>query len=143
MPDADAADEYPCLVRATDGNETKFSTRVRPAFPASLLLILNSTSRDRVQVQPGELEKFHSAYASLLRASMGTLRKRDKKREKQRAEEAATRKKKRDQTIVVDGPKRGAGRKKRQRKVKAAQRQEEARVRISEREDKAAKAAKV
>ncbi|KZV74082.1 signal recognition particle, SRP9/SRP14 subunit [Peniophora sp. CONT] len=121
MLDADAADEYPCLVRATDGNETKFSTRV----------------------QPGELEKFHSAYASLLRASMGTLRKRDKKREKQRAEEAATRKKKRDQTIMVDGPKRGAGRKKRQRKVKAAQRQEEARVRISEREDKAAKAAKV
>ncbi|VDB84280.1 unnamed protein product [Peniophora sp. CBMAI 1063] len=121
MPDADLADQYPCLVRATDGNETKFSTRVLP----------------------GELEKFHATYAALLRASMGSLRKRDKKREKQRAEEAAARKKKREQTIVVDGPKRGAGRRKRQRKVKAAQKQEEARIRIAEREDKAAKTSKV
>ena len=54
-----------------------------------------------------------------------------------------TPKKKREQTIVVDGPKRGAGRKKRQRKMKAAQRQEEARIRIAEREDKAVKAPKV
>lgn len=108
----------------------------------SVPLLSSSTPRDRVQVHPGELEKFYSAYSALLRASMGTLRKRDKKREKQRAEEAVARKKKRDQTIVVDGPKRGAGRKKRQRKVKAAQRQEDARIRIAEREDKAAKAAK-
>ena len=83
-------------------------------------LLSCSIQCDRAQVHPGDLEKFHSTYAALLRASMGTLRKRDKKKEKQRAEEAAARKKKREQTIVVDGPKRGAGRKKRQRKMKAA-----------------------
>ncbi|KAF7330112.1 Signal recognition particle protein [Mycena sanguinolenta] len=50
--------EYPCLVRVTDGGKVKFSTRV------------NSS----------ELHKFHAVYGSLLKASMTTLRKRDKKR---------------------------------------------------------------
>lgn len=36
--------------------------------------------------------------------------------------------------MVVEGPKRGAGRRKRQRKVKAAVRQEEAKRRMEERE---------
>ena len=67
---------------------------------------------------------------------MSTLRKRDKKREKLRAEIAAARKRKLAEPIAIDGPKRGAGRRKRQRKVKAAQRQEDMRKRIQEREEK-------
>lgn len=60
----------------------------------------------------------------------GGLRKRDKKREKLRAERAAARRKKLAQDIVIEGPKRGNGRSKRQRRVKAAKKLEEARARI-------------
>jgi len=109
----DDTKEYPCLVRVTDGGETKFETKV----------------------QPGELEKFHHAYGALLKSSMSTLRKRDKKREKQRAEEIARRKRKLAEEIVIEGPKRGSGRKKRQRKIKAMQKQEDARKRSQEREE--------
>lgn len=62
------------------------------------------------------------------------MRKRDKKREKQRAEEITARKKKLSEPVLVEGAKRGAGRRKRQRKMKAAVRQEEAKKRIEERE---------
>lgn len=58
------------------------------------------------------------------------LRKRDKKREKLRAERAAARKKKLAQDIVIEGPKRGNGRTKRQRRIKAAKKLDEARTRI-------------
>jgi signal recognition particle subunit SRP14 len=88
------------------------------------------------------LDKFHTAYGSLLKSSMGTLRKRDKKREKQRAEEAAARKRKLADTVLVDGPKRGPGRRKRQRKAKAALKQEQSRKRVEEHAEKAAKAGK-
>lgn len=37
--------------------------------------------------------------------------------------------------VVVDGPKRGNGRRKRQRKVKAAIRQEQAKERVAKREE--------
>ncbi|KAJ7146408.1 signal recognition particle, SRP9/SRP14 subunit [Mycena epipterygia] len=120
MAQADGADdtrEYPCLVRVTDGGTTKFSTRV--------------TS--------GELEKFHHAYGALLKASMSTLRKRDKKREKQRAEQAARRKKKMTDPVVVAGPKRGNGRKKRQRLLKAVAKQQESQQKAKEREEASAK----
>ena len=86
------------------------------------------------QVQPSELEKFHATYGTLLKTSMSTLRKRDKKREKQRAEEAARRKRRLAENIVVQGPKRGNGRRKRQRLIKAVLRQNEARKRVQERE---------
>ncbi|KAI0732431.1 signal recognition particle SRP9/SRP14 subunit [Fomitopsis betulina] len=109
----DSNKEYPCLVRVTDGDETKFST----------------------QVEPGQLESFHATYGALLKSSMTTLRKRDKKREKQRAEEIARRKRKLAEEIIVEGPKRGAGRRKRQRKLKAAAKQAEARKRVQEREE--------
>ncbi|KAI6159275.1 hypothetical protein EDD17DRAFT_1876717 [Pisolithus thermaeus] len=59
-------------------------------------------------------------YGSLLKTSFTTLRKRDKKREKHRAEQAARRKQRMAEPIVIKGPKRGNGRKKRQRQVKAA-----------------------
>ncbi|KAF7347245.1 Signal recognition particle, SRP9/SRP14 subunit [Mycena venus] len=111
---ADDEREYPCLVRVTDGT-AKFSTKV------------NSS----------ELDKFHNAYGTLLKASMTTLRKRDKKREKQRAEQAARRKKKMTEPVVVDGPKRGNGRRKRQRQLKAAAKQEESQRKAKQREEAA------
>ncbi|KAI0714781.1 signal recognition particle, SRP9/SRP14 subunit [Earliella scabrosa] len=109
--------EYPCLVRVTDGKEAKYSTVVHPA----------------------DLERFHAAYGNLLKTSMTTLRKRDKKREKQKAEEAARKKRRLQEEIVVEGPKRGAGRRKRQRKLKAASKLEEAKKRAQEREESKAR----
>ncbi|KAJ7726378.1 signal recognition particle, SRP9/SRP14 subunit [Mycena metata] len=119
MAQADGADdsrEYPCLIRVTDGGAAKFSTRV------------NSN----------ELDKFHHAYGALLKASMSTLRKRDKKREKQRAEQAARRKKKMTEPVVVEGPKRGNGRRKRQRLLKAVAKQQDSQQKAKEREEAAA-----
>ena len=67
---------------------------------------------------------------------MPTLRKRDKKKEKERAERIALRKKRLSEPIIVEGPKRGKGRRKRQRLIKAALKQEEARKKIQERGQK-------
>ncbi|KAI0094237.1 signal recognition particle SRP9/SRP14 subunit [Irpex rosettiformis] len=106
--------EYPCLVRVTNGKEVNFSTRV----------------------EAGELDKFHAEYGALLKASISPLlRKRDKKREKQRAEEVAHRKKRLAENVIVEGSKRGAGRRKRTRLLKRAIRQEEQRKRVHEREE--------
>lgn len=62
---------------------------------------------------------------------MSTLRKRDKKRERLRAEELAKKKKRLAEEVVISGPKRGAGRKKRKRLITAA-------VRLAEFKKKAA-----
>jgi len=51
---------------------------------------------------------------------MSSLRKRDKKREKHRAEALANKKKRLLEDVIVSGPKRGAGRKKRKRLITAA-----------------------
>ncbi|KAN0100064.1 Signal recognition particle, SRP9/SRP14 subunit [Tylopilus felleus] len=117
MDDADAGiqREYPCLIRVTDGKKANLSTHVTPS----------------------DLPKFHAAYGSLLKASFTTLRKRDKKREKQRAEQVAKRKQRMAEPVVIDGPKRGNGRRKRQRKVKAAIKQEKAKERAAKREERA------
>lgn len=117
MEHVDGDKELPTLIRVTDGKKAKFSTRV----------------------EPGHLDRFHSAYGALLKASMTTLRKRDKKREKQRAEQHAIRKKRLAEPIDVEGPKRGSGRKKRQRRVKAAIKQQEAKQKMAEREEAHAK----
>ncbi|KAH0837774.1 hypothetical protein J3R83DRAFT_5952 [Lanmaoa asiatica] len=114
----DSEKEHPCLIRVTDGKNANFSTHVSPS----------------------DLQKFHAAYGSLLKASFTTLRKRDKKREKQRAEQLAKRKQRMAEPVVVDGPKRGNGRRKRQRKVKAAIRQEQAKERAAKREEERSKA---
>ncbi|KAF9040273.1 signal recognition particle SRP9/SRP14 subunit [Hymenopellis radicata] len=101
----DDSREYPCLVRLTDGGKFKYSTRVMSS----------------------QLQSFYASYGALLKTSMsGSLRKRDKKREKQRAEQIAKRKKKLEEPIVVEGKKRGNGRRKRQRRMKAAVKQQEA-----------------
>ncbi|KAI0311012.1 hypothetical protein OF83DRAFT_1152856 [Amylostereum chailletii] len=137
MGSADNSKEYPCLVRVTNGKEIKVSTRVRrsPPFHSS-----TPSSRPCPQVMSSSLDKFLHAYGTLLKGSMGTLRKRDKKREKLRAEQAAARKRRLAEAVVVEGPKRGNGRKKRQRKAKAAAKREEVRKRVQEKEDAKAKA---
>ena len=124
--------EYPCILRATDGKNVNISTHV-----SSLTSLWTSTNSKRNnKVLPGELEKFHSAYGALLKGSMPSLRKRDKKREKEKAERIAARKKLATEPIIVDGSKRGSGRRKRQRKVKAALKQEESRKKFEERQKK-------
>ncbi|KAF9461930.1 signal recognition particle, SRP9/SRP14 subunit, partial [Collybia nuda] len=105
--------EYPCLLRASDGGKNKFSTKV----------------------EVGQLQKFYAAYGSLLKTSMTTLRKRDKKREKVHSEQAAQRKKKMTDPVIITGAKRGNGRKKRQRKIKAALKQQESQQKAKEREE--------
>jgi len=110
--------EYPCLVRATDGKSAKFSTRV----------------------DSKQLLKFHAFYGSLLKSSMTSLRKRDKKRDKQRLEQAAKRKKLMTEPIVLDGSKRGSGRRRRQRKLKAFLKQQESQKKFTEREEERKKA---
>ncbi|KAJ3755451.1 signal recognition particle, SRP9/SRP14 subunit [Lentinula raphanica] len=114
---AEDSRSYPCLMRVSDGDKVKFSTTV------------NST----------ELPHFHQVYGALLKSSMTTLRKRDKKREKQRAEDAAARKKKLSEPVLVAGPKRGNGRKKRQRRIKVALKQQETLAKIKAKEDAKAK----
>ncbi|KAH9980772.1 signal recognition particle, SRP9/SRP14 subunit [Russula compacta] len=118
MDSTDDTREYPCIVRVTDGKEAKFSTHI--------------TS--------GQLDKFLGAYGALLKSSMSTLRKRDKKREKIRSEKLAARKQRLAEPIVIAGPKRGKGRRKRQRRVKAALKQEAARQRIQEKQEAKEKA---
>ncbi|KIK67423.1 hypothetical protein GYMLUDRAFT_156766 [Collybiopsis luxurians FD-317 M1] len=115
---ADDPREYPCLLRVTNGRDVKFSTTVKSS----------------------EVQKFYQVYGALLKSSMTTLRKRDKKREKQRAEQVAARKKKLTEPVVINGPKRGNGRKKRQRQLKAALKQQEALNRSKGREETKSKA---
>ncbi|KAG1805556.1 signal recognition particle SRP9/SRP14 subunit [Suillus subaureus] len=102
---SDGSREYPCIV--------KFSTKILST----------------------DLDKFHSAYGALLKASMITLRKRDKKREKQRAEQLAKKKQRMADPVVINGPKRGNGRRKRQRQVKAALKHEDMKERAAKREE--------
>lgn len=87
------------------------------------------------QVDSSQLFKFHAAYGALLKVSMTTLRKRDKKREKLHSEQAARRKKRMTEPIQIDGPKRGNGRRKRQRQLKALDKQRESQQKFKEREE--------
>jgi len=125
------SNEYQCLVRVTDGKKNRFSTRV------CVMIISSSGSYYSIliQVGSGELLKFQAHYGSLLKASMTTLRKRDKKQERLRSEEAAKRKKKMTEPVILDGPKRGKGRRTHQRKVKALLKQEESQKKYREREE--------
>jgi signal recognition particle subunit SRP14 len=125
--------EYPCLLRASDGHTANFSTKVGIVFTS--MLIASDNRNAPTQIQPGDLPKFNAAYGTLLKSSMTTLRKRDKKKEKRKAEAAALRKKKLMEPITVLGSKRGNGRRKRQRRIKAVIKQDEARKRFEEREE--------
>ncbi|KAG1737013.1 signal recognition particle, SRP9/SRP14 subunit [Suillus lakei] len=116
MKEKDGGDgdrEYPCMLRVTDGKKAKLSTKILST----------------------DLDKFHSAYGTLLKVSMTTLRKRDKKREKQRAEQLAKRKQRMADPVVINGPKRGNGRRKRRRQVKAALKHEDMKERAARREE--------
>ena len=65
---------------------------------------------------------------------MSTLRKRDKKRERLRAEGLVKKKKRLMEEVVVSGPKRGAGRKKRKRLISAAVKLAEFKKRAAEKD---------
>ena len=80
------------------------------------------------------MERFHSEYGTLLKASMSTLRKRDKKRERLRADALAQKKKRLMENVVISGPKRGAGRKKRKRLITAAVMLAEFKKRVAEKD---------
>jgi len=83
-----------------------------------------------------ELLRFQSHYGSLLKASMTmTLRKRDKKREKLRAEEATKRRQKMTEPVDLGGNKRGKGRRQRQRKIKALLKQQASQAKHEQREE--------
>lgn len=105
------------------------------ACRVSVRLILRLKRFSTSQVVSGELNKFYAAYGSFLKSAMSTLRKRDKKREKLNAEQAAKRKKRMTEPVKIDGPKRGSGRRKRQRQVKAALKQQESQKKFKEREE--------
>lgn len=111
------SESFPCLIRAV---KAKSSSSPKTQF---------STTVDFTQ-----LFKFYAAYSTLLKSHLSTvLRKRDKKREKQRADQAAKRKQRMTEPIVLDGPKRGAGRRKRQRQIQAQKKQEIAKVKLEQR----------
>ena len=80
------------------------------------------------------MERFHSEYGTLLKASMSALRKRDKKRERLRADALAQKKKRLMENVVISGPKRGAGRKKRKRLITAAVKLAEFKKRAAEKD---------
>ena len=139
MTDHDENQEFPCILKVTDGAKTKFSTKVRQNISV-LMSTQHLTGNQNVQVSSSELNKFHAAYGSLLKSSMAELRKRDKKREKANAEQAAKRKKRMTEPVTVEGPKRGNGRRKRQRQLKAALKQQESQKKFKEREEARKKA---
>jgi signal recognition particle subunit SRP14 len=100
--------EYPCVLHATDGKSRTIATHVTSSA----------------------LTMFHAHYGTLLKSTMTqSLRKRDKKKEKAKLEALAAKKKKIAEGVIVAGPKRGNGRRKRVRLEKAKKRLDEARKR--------------
>ncbi len=134
MDSADDSREFPCIVRVTDGKDAQFSTHVS-IFPGHMLVRTGTPIAILQQITSGQLDKFLNAYGTLLKSSMSTLRKRDKKREKVRAEKVAARKQRLAEPIAIEGPKRGSGRKKRQRRIESAIKQEAARQRVQEKRE--------
>jgi signal recognition particle subunit SRP14 len=65
---------------------------------------------------------------------MATLRKRDKKREKLRAEALVKKKKRLTEEVIISGPKRGAGRRKRKRLIASAAKLVEFKKRMAEKD---------
>ena len=107
--------EFPCILHATDGKSRTIATHVTSSA----------------------LTTFHAQYGTLLKSTMlQSLRKRDKKKEKAKLEALAAKKKKIAEGVIVTGPKRGNGRRKRVRLEKAKKRLDEARKKIEEREKK-------
>jgi len=121
VPIADSGEEaeHDVLLRFTKG-DSKLSTRVRLHSPLPCLPTQTSSesiSSDDIQIPPSRLPEFQTRYGALLKSSMApTMRKRDKKREKSRAE--ATAKKRRELYVNVEigsEGKRGKGRRQRVR----------------------------
>ncbi|KAI5454069.1 hypothetical protein NCC49_005060 [Naganishia albida] len=115
--------EYDVLIRCTDGMDINFATRIPPS----------------------QLHHFHARYGTLLKASMATtMRKRDKKKEKAKAELVARKRKelyedvapqgRRTTRTAEEGGKKKLGHRQRQR-IQAAQSKKVAeRERLEEKE---------
>ncbi|WVQ84803.1 hypothetical protein IAT38_006960 [Cryptococcus sp. DSM 104549] len=105
--------EYEVLLRAVHGDD-KFSTRILAS----------------------SLPSFHAAYGALLKNGMAPLmRRRDKKKEKARAEALAKKRKELYVDVVVGNEgKRGAGKRQRTRKIAAQKKKEVERERLEARQ---------
>lgn len=129
--DEDSGKEHDVLIRCTKG-DTKFSSRVShhlkytPEFTRSSLLLLTvklaevagGRSTLTTQIPSSRLFEFHTKYGSLLKASLAPhMRKRDKKKEKARAEAAANKKREVYVDVAITGKKRGAGHRQRVSRV--------------------------
>ncbi|KAH8927247.1 signal recognition particle, SRP9/SRP14 subunit [Atractiella rhizophila] len=93
--DGDGEKRYSTLIRAADGDKIKFSTLV----------------------QPTELTTFHSSLSSILKSSMSSLRKKPKDKSKKAAGPGGG-----AGLAKVIGPRRGKGREKRRRLIRARER---------------------
>lgn len=105
-------------------------------LPPPGFLLAHLTQPRLHQIPATSLPTFTAAYGALLKASMAPhMRKRDKKKERARADAADKRRKELYVDVLVgnDG-KRGAGRRKRQRKIAAQKKKEAERERIEVRE---------
>ncbi|KAH6911062.1 signal recognition particle 14kD protein-domain-containing protein [Coprinopsis sp. MPI-PUGE-AT-0042] len=107
---SDDTREYPCLLRVTDGKNTKFSTMVTTA----------------------DLPKFYACVRESVESVHGHAPK-----TRQEARKAS---KKMTEPVALDGPKRGAGRRKRQRQLKAVAKQQQSQKKFKEREEARRKA---
>lgn len=117
--DVDGSTEYPCIMRATDGHKVKYSTLVRYyTLPQPVIVHTYTHPRTHEQVHPENLISFTKAYSALLKASLTTLRKREKKKDRARSKKntgaAAA-----PTLAKVEGPRRGAGRRKRMVRMRA------------------------
>lgn len=127
MQEASGSDEreWPCLLRATGGNEDKkikLSTVVRPP-----LWIAWAMLTPRPQVQPADYTSFTTSYGAVLKGAMTSLRKKRKQKRKPDAVKkagasggaaGAGRATFVPRLPKVVGPRRGAGAAKRDRAVK-------------------------
>ncbi|THU48672.1 hypothetical protein C4D60_Mb06t01460 [Musa balbisiana] len=83
--------EYRCLVRATDGKKT-ISTSVKRTFQGSDLMWQEGEKKKRgcgrvlTQLSARDYQKFQASYATVLKAHMNALKKRERKDKKKTAE---------------------------------------------------------
>lgn len=129
--------EYPCLLRVSDGGNVKFfnNSKLYSESPRLKLNIAVCIPFVCFQVDSTQLPKFYQAYGTLPKSSMATLRKRQETREAACRAGSHSQKEIGRACLVVDGTKRGHGRRKRQRQMKAALKQRETLSKVKAKEE--------